>query len=176
VATPPDDAVTVLGVDGSLFYAGAWTLERMLPSPRGATRPVVALRLRGRTQVGATFVDLVARYAAQLAEARGHLYLSGVHPRVCEQLRRSGKVDAAGPLGFYPGTEIIGESSRRAAADATAWLVARRPEAIPQGTDGPDEPGGDPGGAGAESRAPPGDQGRDARVVQEEPPSGPGQG
>jgi sulfate permease, SulP family len=59
----PSDAVTVLGVDGSLFYGGAWTLERLLPSPSGAHRPAVVLRLRGPTRVGATFVDLVARYA-----------------------------------------------------------------------------------------------------------------
>ena len=124
--TLPSEAVTVLEVYGSVFYAGAWTLERMLPSPRGATRPVVVLRLRGRTQVGATFVDLMARYAAQLAGAGGRLYLAGIDPRVRDQLFRSGKVEEAGPLVVYEASAIVGESSHRAARDARAWLDEQR--------------------------------------------------
>jgi sulfate permease, SulP family len=89
---------------------------------------VVVLRLRGRMRVGATFVDLVTRYAGQLAAAGGRLYLSGVDPRVRDQMRRSGKLTAAGPLAVYEATPIVGESSRRAAADAAAWLTARSPE------------------------------------------------
>ena len=38
--------VTVLDVDGSLFFAGARTLADALPTPVGATRPAVILRLR----------------------------------------------------------------------------------------------------------------------------------
>ena len=50
------DSVTELDVYGSLFYAGAQTLRAKLPDPAGAQRPVVVLRLRGRTSLGATFV------------------------------------------------------------------------------------------------------------------------
>lgn len=50
-STPPErlpsNAVTVLDVYGSLFFAGARTLAETLPSPEGATRPAVILRLRG---------------------------------------------------------------------------------------------------------------------------------
>jgi sulfate permease, SulP family len=124
--TLPGEAVTVLEVYGSVFYAGAWTLERMLPSAQGAQRPVVVLRLRGRTQVGATFVDLVDRYADQLGGAGGRLYLTGIDPRVREQLHRSGKVEAGGPLVIYEARAIVGDSSRQAAADARAWLAGPR--------------------------------------------------
>src|SRR5690606_12145768 len=48
------DRVTVLDIYGPLFFAGARTLERLLPEP-GATRAVVVLRLRGRDEeIGAT--------------------------------------------------------------------------------------------------------------------------
>ena len=55
----PSEAVTVLNVYGSLFFAGARTLSEVLPSPQGASRPVVVLRLRGRTKVGATLIEVL---------------------------------------------------------------------------------------------------------------------
>jgi SulP family sulfate permease len=127
----PGDAVTVLGIYGSLFYAGAWTLERLLPAPQGATRAVVVLRLRGWTRVGATFVDVIARYAARLAAGGGRLYLSGVDAGLAGQLQRTGKVNVDGPVDVYAASGIVLDSTRRASAAATAWLVAHRPEATP---------------------------------------------
>jgi hypothetical protein len=41
----PGDKVTVLDVDGSLFFAGARTLADARPSPANAKRPAVILRL-----------------------------------------------------------------------------------------------------------------------------------
>ena len=49
-----DHPVIVINIYGSLFFAGARTLAEHLPIPQGAERPVVILRLRGHTQVGAT--------------------------------------------------------------------------------------------------------------------------
>ena len=118
--------MTVLDVYGSLFYAGAWTLARSLPSPREATNPVVVLRLRGRAVVGATFINVVDDYAAQVGAVGGRLYLSGVDEHVREQLVRTGKIDANGPVGIYPATDIIGESTRQAHEDAEAWIVRQR--------------------------------------------------
>jgi SulP family sulfate permease len=124
----PSDAVTVLDVYGSLFYAGARTLESRLPSPRGATRPAVVMRLRGRTAIGATLIDVLARYAADLEAAGGRLYLSGVDEGVFAQLVRTGKVRVDGPVQVYPATDVVGESSRLALADARAWLERARAE------------------------------------------------
>jgi sulfate permease, SulP family len=50
----PSEAVTMLDVYGSLHYAGAKTLAARLPDPLGSTRPVVVLRLRGRTRLGSS--------------------------------------------------------------------------------------------------------------------------
>ena len=62
-ATLTSDHITVLDVYGSLLYAGARTLQAHLPDPGEARSPVVLLRLRGRTSLGATFFKVVADYA-----------------------------------------------------------------------------------------------------------------
>ncbi|HEY7131370.1 MAG TPA: SulP family inorganic anion transporter [Candidatus Limnocylindrales bacterium] len=132
----PSEATTTLDIHGSMFYAGARTFARLLPSPEGSTRPVVVLRLRGRTKVGATFIEVVDRYAGRLAVAGGRLYLSGVDDHVRQQLVRSGKLDLGGAVRLDPKTAVIGESTRRAIADANAWLVEAPTPAPHQATAG----------------------------------------
>jgi len=115
--------VTVLDVYGSLMYAGARTLQAHLPDPADAQSPVVVLRLRRRTSLGATFVKVVADYADRLADADGRLYLSGLEPSLTERLRRTGHID--GPVRAFEATPIVGESTHAAYLDAEAWLVTR---------------------------------------------------
>jgi SulP family sulfate permease len=121
----PSRRVTTLDVYGHLFYAGARTLERLLPTPRDAERPVVVLRLRGRRTVGATLIDILARYAAALQAAGGRLYLSGVAAEAYDQIVRTGKLRLTGPVRAYESTPVLGESTREARADAETWLASR---------------------------------------------------
>jgi sulfate permease, SulP family len=114
-------AVTILDVYGSLLYAGARTLQVRLPQPGEARAPVVVLRLRGRTSLGATFAKVTADYAGQLAACGGRLYLSGLEPSVAAQLRRTGHVN--GPVRTFQATPVIGESTWAAYLDAESWLV-----------------------------------------------------
>jgi SulP family sulfate permease len=116
--------VTVLDVYGSLLYAGSRTLEAHLPDPAGTESPVVVLRLRRRTSLGATFVKVVADYADRLAESDGRLYLSGLEKDLTEQLRRTGHLD--GPVRAFERTPVVGESTQAAYLDAEEWLVKRR--------------------------------------------------
>ena len=60
----PAGEVVALQPYGSLFFAAAPVLEAQLPAP-GATslNSVVILRLRGRTDLGTTFMDVLRRYA-----------------------------------------------------------------------------------------------------------------
>lgn len=122
----PSDEVTVLGVNGSLFFAGARTLLEVLPSPKGATRPAVVLRLRGYTSVGATLIDVLDEYADELAEVGGRLYLSGVAADVSTQLRRAGKLDLDRSVQVMPVDTVIGASTEQAQAHANAWLGSAR--------------------------------------------------
>ena len=123
--------VTVLDVYGHLFYAGARTLERLLPKPNGAQNPVVILRLRGRTNLGATLVEVLANYADKLQAAHGRLYLTGIGEGAYEQLVRTGKLRLTGPVRAYEATSVRGQSTREAVADARTWLVGRSADASP---------------------------------------------
>jgi SulP family sulfate permease len=118
----PSNAVTVLDVYGSLFFAGARTLEDALPITGDATRPVVVLRLRGRTRVGATLVEVLDNYADDLAEVGGRLYLSGVDDEVAAQLRDTGKLDLEQSVHIVPADPVLGASTAQAWTLGSAWL------------------------------------------------------
>ncbi|MDQ3930816.1 MAG: SulP family inorganic anion transporter, partial [Chloroflexota bacterium] len=109
-----DNTATVLDVYGHIFYAGARTLERLLPRPEGAQNPVVILRLRGRTTVGATLVEVLANYANKLKAVGGRLYLTGMSEGAYEQIVRTGKLRLSGPVRAYEATPILGQSTREA--------------------------------------------------------------
>jgi sulfate permease, SulP family len=118
--------VTILDVYGSLLYAGARTLATHLPNPDGAKSPVVVVRLRRRTSLGATFTKVVGDYADRLADADGRLYLSGLDPSITQQLRRTGNID--GPVRTFEATPVVGESTMAAYLDAETWVVKRHGE------------------------------------------------
>jgi SulP family sulfate permease len=58
--------VTLLNVVGSVFFAGARSLEELLPSPAESESPVVILRLRGQQRIGSTFLNVVDNYSDKL--------------------------------------------------------------------------------------------------------------
>jgi len=122
----PPHAVTVLHIYGHLFYAGARTLEDKLPSPRGARNAVVVMRMRGRSNLGATLIDVLASYAKELQKGNGRLYLAGINPAVRDEIVRTAKLDLSGPVQLYEMTPLVGEATRKAVADAKAWLASQR--------------------------------------------------
>jgi SulP family sulfate permease len=85
-------------------------------------RPAVVLRLRGRSSVGATLIDVLADYAKSLAESGGRLYLAGVSDPVARQLHSSGKLDIGGVVHIVPARAVLGESLRDALELANDWL------------------------------------------------------
>ncbi len=120
--TLESDTVTVLNIYGSLFFAGARTLGDALPDPGDATRPVVVLRMRGRTQIGATLIDVLDEYADDLAERGGRLYIAGVDEDIADALRRAHKLDIGGSVHLYPDDEVVLESTGAAVRAAREWL------------------------------------------------------
>lgn len=116
--------VVLLDVYGSLLYAGSRTLQARLPEIRDARAPVVVLRLRGRTTLGATFFVVISDFARSLAEVEGRLYLSGVSSELAKQMRRSGSVDFLKPDQIVGATSILGASSAAALAQGETWLLA----------------------------------------------------
>ena len=67
----PSDRLTLLHVYGSLFFAAAKNIEEMLPAVGDATRAVVAINLRGKSEIGSTFVTVLQRYAQALQGTAG---------------------------------------------------------------------------------------------------------
>lgn len=134
----PGNAVTVLDVYGSLFFAGARTFEGLLPAPQEAENPVVVLRLRGRPNMGATLVDVLANYAGKLDNVNGRLYLTGISADAYEQVSHSGKLRLTGPVRAYEASTIRGQSTHEAFEDAQAWLasIQRDGEADEESPDG----------------------------------------
>lgn len=120
----PSNKVTVLDIYGHVFYAGTRKIEAMLPRiEKDARHPVVVLRLRGRTALGATMVGALTKYVGKLRAADGRLYLTGLSEPVRRHLMTEVKVHLHGPLRAYEVTPILGESTEKAAADAEAWLL-----------------------------------------------------
>jgi len=109
------------------MLAGARTLQTRLPDPTGTDRPVVILRLRGRTTLGATAFIVMADYAERIRTAGGHLFLSGVDPQLLEQLKRAHRVDLEDAVTALGASDAVLASTRQAYADGEAWLAAHRP-------------------------------------------------
>ncbi|HWM03381.1 MAG TPA: SulP family inorganic anion transporter [Actinophytocola sp.] len=116
--------VTILDVYGSLFYAGARTLQARLPEVGDSESPAVILRLRGRTSLGATFFGVLAGYAEQLGAAGGRLYVSGLDPDMAALLAKTVPVSVAPPDRVFGATPVLGESTWAALHDARAWVVS----------------------------------------------------
>jgi SulP family sulfate permease len=118
-AEVPGGEVVVLTIYGSLFFASAQVVESQLPtvveSSRGA---VVVLRLRGKEDLGSTFIHAVVRYHDALEAADCHLVLAGVGARVMRQLDRTGALTTLGPRNVVPAEASVGTSLRTAIARA----------------------------------------------------------
>lgn len=134
--------VVVIDVYGSLFFAGTRTLQRRLPPPLQTERapdavggPVVILRLRGRTTLGATFLKVVGDYSHQLAAAGGELYLSGVDHRLVQRWDDDGLSETLGNVRIFEAMPVIGESTRVAITLGRTHRVSARPASVRDGDD-----------------------------------------
>jgi sulfate permease, SulP family len=123
----PGGEVVVLQPYGSLFFASAPVFEASLPAVGAAsTGSVVVLRLRGRTDLGTTFMDALQRYASALAAVGSSLMLVSVSDRVLEQVTVAGITDMIGLDHVYLGDDRVGATFARAYADALALTATER--------------------------------------------------
>jgi SulP family sulfate permease len=118
----PSNQVTVLIVNGSLFFATAKSVGDMLPAVGSSSRAVVVLALRGKTDLGSTFIAVLQRYALALQARGGRLMLAGVEARAREQLTRTGLLKIIGEENVFPPTDQLGAAVNHAVAAAHAWL------------------------------------------------------
>lgn len=107
----PAGEVVVLTAYGSLFFASAAVFESQLPAPTSDSRgSVVVLRLRGKEELGGTFIKTITRYHDSLGAVDSYLILTGLNERLLTQLRDTGALDLLGADNVYASTPDVGES------------------------------------------------------------------
>lgn len=95
--------------------------EAQLPRvPDRCEGVVVSLRLRGKDELGTTFLRSMREYARRLRSAGATLMLVGVNPRVMSQFETTGVLDEIGPDCFFPEQPRLGDSLAQALAVARA--------------------------------------------------------
>ena len=98
-----------------------------VPAVEASSRnSVVILRLRGRTDLGGTFTNVVRRYAESLRAVGSKLVIVSANNRVVEQLAATRVLDVVHPDDVYAGDEWVGRTVRRAHDDALDWIEANR--------------------------------------------------
>jgi SulP family sulfate permease len=123
----PGAEVVVLQPYGSLFFAAAPVFEAALPSVDASSAgSVVVLRLRGRSDLGTTFMDVLYRYARSLQTVGSKLVIVSANERILEQLDVAGITALIGVDSVYRVEERVGASLARAHDDAVAWIDSQR--------------------------------------------------
>ena len=128
--TVDTDQIIVLQPYGSLFFAAAPVFEELLPDATSDTdNSVVILRLRGRTDLGSTFMDVLRRYAEDLNASDSKLVIISADTRIHEQLAVTRVTAAVGTENIYTSDEWVGATLKRAYEDAVGWVGDRGTDA-----------------------------------------------
>jgi SulP family sulfate permease len=117
---------------GSLFFAAASTFEQQLPEIEADTRhAVVILNLRGRIDLGSTFLTVLSRYAENLRQADCRLMLVGVGDHSLDEFEKTGLIKTFGRENIFKATDRPGEAMYEALSAAEKWVeeVAQVPVA-----------------------------------------------
>jgi SulP family sulfate permease len=114
--------LTLLHIYGSLFFAAAKNMEAMLPEVSDATRAVVIISLRGKGEIGSTFITVLQRYASALHARDSKLMLVGVDEGVEKQLAKTRVLHLIGAENIFLATPQLGAAMNQAVAAARAWL------------------------------------------------------
>jgi len=126
-AVLPSGQVVVLQPYGSLFFAAAPVFAKALPEVgEESVGSVVLIRLRGRTDLGSTFMEVLLRYAHSLEAVGSRLIVVSASDRIEEQLQATGVAEAVGPQGIFLTDDRVGLSMDLAMAEATSWVEGRR--------------------------------------------------
>jgi len=113
--------VTVLYVYGNLFFAAASNFEAQLPQMAQAPRATVVLILRGRDEIGSTFIGVLQRYHQALQASGGALFMAGITPHVKNQLMRTGIGPDIGEEHIFLQQEQLGAAMNLAIEAARDW-------------------------------------------------------
>ena len=122
----PSNAVTVVEVLGSSYFAAVYSLDDLLPSSQNSTNAVLIIRERHGEYIDATLVRWLTEHADSLRESGNLLMMSGVSPYVMERLEIAGALTVIGKDNIFPVTEVVGASTRQAIEAGEAWVDCNR--------------------------------------------------
>lgn len=126
-AEVPPGEIVIIQPYGSLFFAAAPVFEAELPTvTEDSENAVVIIRLKGKSDVGSTLLDVLAGYAQSLQEVNGKLMIVTDSDTVREQLIITGAANVIGAENIYASTEWLTEAVRHAERDAEEWIAERR--------------------------------------------------
>jgi len=125
----PPNEITVLVPYGSLFFAAAATFEEELPAIGEDTHnSVIILWLRGRTELGSTFLGVLDRYAEELHAQESKLMLAGIGSFSKGVIEQTGQIKVYGRENVFEATEVVGESIVEAYHAAEKWIAEHEHE------------------------------------------------
>ena len=104
------EQVNILVPYGSQFFAAAPVFEEGLPKADNTRYAAVILVLRGRKELGSTFLEVLERYINNLKTKDSKLMLAGISMEVRRQLVDTGLLQEIGRENVYMASELIGES------------------------------------------------------------------
>jgi SulP family sulfate permease len=119
----PSREPVVLSVSGNLYFAAIKRLERLMPAPNNAERPVVILRLRDNQYLGSTGIRFLESYDQQLRARGGKLILTGVGPAIEHELERTDHLDYFGENGVFTAGDLLFDATEHALNYAREWLA-----------------------------------------------------
>ena len=112
----------IIQIMGDYYFAGANSLDQILPEVGQTKNPVVILNFRGSTQMGSTLINVLDGYAEDLHNNFGKLYLTGLYPEQIKYLKESNKVKNGMDIEIFERTDTIGETTIQAYDHALTWL------------------------------------------------------
>ena len=119
--------VIILQPYGSLFFAAAPVFEEALPKVNvNSAGSIVILRLRGRSDLGSTFMDVLTRYAASLRDVGSKLVIVSGDEQLNAQLAVTGVTAVVGTTNIYTSDERVGATVHRAYTEALEWVESQR--------------------------------------------------
>jgi SulP family sulfate permease len=120
-------AVSVLVPYGSLFFAAAQAFEQQLPLVDEDTRnAAVILNLRGRNDLGSTFLEVLERYSGDLQGHESRLMLAGVSDFSKKVIEQTGQVHNIGRENVFLATDEVGAAILEAYYEAEKWVAENR--------------------------------------------------
>jgi SulP family sulfate permease len=118
-----NETIYIFAVDGDLHFAGARMLENQWPKIGPETRhPVIILELRGRNNIGATLIEVIEIFYEKITAANGRFYITELGQDSYISFQAQATSEVLKGIHLFKKEAVIGKSTRKAFAEAQAWL------------------------------------------------------